>query len=224
VRANASVAGVVTLMLLREGSDDRVAILFTADTVRPAAERFIRRPQRVLSTCGLGPDYIPPVPKTYEIPEPPPTAEPVRITAPPATPRPPPATATPTREPQATYPRWTPPPPPPCPEGSANAHVDEVAATEKPEEPGTWVVRVKGRVTNDGSGEIYIERITVRIEGETPFEGEAEPDRRTLEPQGAAGWELADAEVRSAEAPTQETTTATLEWRWTGEAISCPTG
>jgi hypothetical protein len=86
------------------------------------------------------------------------------------------------------------------------------------------VVRVKGRVTNDGSGEIYIERITVRIEGETPFEGEAEPDRRTLEPQGAAGWELADAEVRSAEAPTQETTTATLEWRWTGEAISCPTG
>lgn len=222
VRANASVAGVVTLMLLREGSPDRVAILFTSHTVRPVIEGFIRQPRYVRSTCGLGPDYIPPVPKTYDIPEAPPTAEPLApLPAPKAQPA---QAAEATRDPLADYPQWTEPPPPPCPDGNVVTQVDEVTATEKQDDPGRWVVHVKGRVLNRSTNEIYIHEVKVRVEGDPGAEGSPVPDPRNVQADSSALWEFGDAEVYSpGSQPTRDSVTVVLDWRWTGQQISCPT-
>lgn len=225
VRADASVAGVVTLMKLSDDPADRVAILSTADAVRPTIEDFIKRPTTVLSTCGLGPDYIPPIPKTYDIPEPPPTAAPV-VALPKlvSTPRAQNRLPTPTVDPLANYPQWTEPPRAPCPTGRAVAQIDEVASTEQPEQPGWWFVTVRGHVVNESSADIWIRRIDVEIDGDPVVKGEATPDQTTVEPKGTASWSFGEASVYSPEAqPTKETTRAALTWTWTGNNVTCPT-
>jgi hypothetical protein len=222
VRADASVAGVVTMMLLREQPAERVAILFTADTVRPTVADFIRRPRYVRSSCGLGPDYVPPVPKRFDIPAAPPTAKPVtRLPSPnPVLPRP-----TPTVDPLANYPQYTDPARAPCPKGYATAQIDEVTSTEKADEPGSYVVHVKGQVFNRSSAEIYVHRIDVEIKGDPPTGGSTATDPQYVVVDGSAPWEFGDTTVHSPDGPpTRETTTVTLVWRWRGEAISCPTG
>lgn len=222
LRADASVAGVVTMMLLRERPQDRVAILFTADKVRPTVADFIRRPRYVRSTCGLGPDYVPPVPKRFDIQAAPPTAKPVtRLPSPnPTLPRP-----TPTVDPLADYPQYTEPPQAPCPKGYAIAQIDEVTSTEKSEDPGSSVVLVNGQVFNRRSAEIYVHRIDVEIKGDPPATGSTVSDPQYVVEDGSAPWELGDVTVHGPEGPpTNETTQATVIWRWRGEAISCPTG
>lgn len=228
VRADASVAGVVTLMKLHDDPAQRVAILFTADAVRPTIEDFIKRPQKVLSTCGLGPDYIPPVPKTYDIPEAPPTAAPVAAlpqlvsTPKPGAQNPLP---TPTGDPLANYPQWSEPPRAPCPTGTAFAQIDEVTATEKPEEPGWWAVNVRGSVHNRSTEDVWIRRIDVAIEADPVVEGTATPDRTTVEPDGTAPWSFGEVNAYSPERqPSAETTTVKLTWTWTGNSVTCPTG
>jgi hypothetical protein len=223
VRSDASVAGVVTLMLLRTQPAERVAILFTADTVLPAVAEFVSRPRRVLSTCGLGPDYIPPIPKGYDIPAPPPTPKPVdqlalatdapRATLPP-----------PTEDPLANYPQWTEPPRPPCPTGQVVTQIDEVTATEKQDDPGWWIVHVKGQVINRTTEEIYIHRIDVAIKGDPGASGSPPPDHSYAQPEGSSRWEFGDVEVRSPDSqPSRDTTSVDVTWRWTDEETSCPT-
>jgi S1-C subfamily serine protease len=222
VRADASVAGVVTQMLLRTHLAERVAILFTADTVLPMVADFITRPRRVLSTCGLGPDYIPPVPKSYKITAPPPTPKPVsqlalKTGAPKATLPPP------TEDPLANYPQYTEPPTPVCPTGQVVAQIDEMTATEDPSEQGSWIVHMKGRVFNRTTHEIYIHRIDVTIKGDPDVQGSPAPDRQNVDPDGSAAWEFGDVTVHSSEAPNRETTRVDVTWRWTGDEISCAT-
>ena len=215
LRSDASVAGVVTLMRLRS-SKDKVAIMFTADAVRPMIERFIRKPSEVLSTCGLGPDYVPPVPKTYEIKKAPPTAPPVaKLPVAKTTPKPriPTATpvtkATPSPEPEPAAPSAT---AAPCPDGSVTTRVDEVTSAEKPEEPGTWIVRVRGTVTNETTADVRVRAIYVHVDGEPPSNLTAPPDTPVLSPRGSSPWTTQEVEVRSDEQPTEATAFASWDW------------
>lgn len=222
LRANASVAGVVTLMLLPKPPAERVAVMFTADTVRPSVTDFIERPRYVRSTCGLGPDYVPPVPREYDISEPPPTAKPPVVLP---TPRPTAARAAPTTDPVANYPQYTDPPRAPCPEGDAPLRVDEFTATEQPENPGWWWVHIKGVVINRSSAEIYAHRIDIHITGDPNVQGSTATTPQNIAAGESAPWEFGDASVHSPDgAPTEETTEISLTWRWRGDAISCPTG
>ncbi|MDQ2649720.1 MAG: serine protease, partial [Actinomycetota bacterium] len=65
LRRDGTVAGVVTEMATRDDDGQRVAIVFTSNAVRRIAERFIASPTEVLSSCGLGPDYVPEVPTDF---------------------------------------------------------------------------------------------------------------------------------------------------------------
>ncbi|HYZ92987.1 MAG TPA: serine protease [Actinomycetota bacterium] len=222
LRADASVAGVVTLMLLREEPSEPVAIMFTADTVRPAVTDFIAHPRYVRSTCGLGPDYIPPVPKRYDIPAPPPTARPPVVLP---APKPTTAKAAPTRDPLADRPQYTDPPRAPCPSGDAAVRVDEYTASEQPDNPGWWSVHIKGVVLNRSTAEIYVHRIDVEIKGDPNVGGSTASTPQNIPVDGSAPWEFGDESVHSPEGPpTKETTAINLVWRWRGDAISCPTG
>lgn len=217
LRSDASVAGVVTLMRLRSSSRDRVAVMFTADTVRPLIQRFITKPKKVLSTCGLGPDYVPPVPKTYEIKEAPPTAPPVeKLPAVEATPKPrvPPATPVPSVADVATdEPRPTPEPTrAPCPTGTVSTRVDEVSSTEKEGEPGTWIVRVRGTVTNEATSDIRIRRVYVHVEGNPPVNLSTGARTPVLSPRASSPWEPPEFEVRSDAQPAEAAAFASWDW------------
>jgi trypsin-like peptidase len=230
LRADASVAGVVTLMRLRSKSKERVAIMFTADSIRPTVELFIRKPKDVLSTCGLGPDYVPPVPKSYEISVAPRTAPPVEKlprVEPSSKPRLPTSAPLPTR---ATMPPTDEPAPPDaepteadCPGGGVETVVDDVSATEKPEEPGTWLVGVRGTVTNEATADVRVKQIYVHVDGDPPANVSAVPQTNVLSPGGSSSWEPPEFEVHSPEQPT--TATAFASWSWNDpDLASCPKG
>lgn len=218
-----TVAGVVTLMRLRTEAAERVAIMFTADAIRPTVQRFIDEPKKVLSTCGLGPDYVPPVPKTYEITAPPPTAEPAVVLATPKRTSTPAAT---TRSgpvaPRPATPRPTPPPVPTdepepepvdCPSGTVDSRIEQVEAEARPrpEEPGTWIVRVHGSTVNTGTADATLDGIFVRVDGNPPVNVRVDRDDR-LAPNQVIFWTSPEVVVRSAEEPSSAT--AVAGWNW----------
>ncbi len=226
LRDDASVAGVVTLMRLRTAAAERVAIMFTAESIRPTVQRFIGKPAKVLSTCGLGPDYVPPVPKTFRIEAPPPTAEPVVVIP---TPKP---TAEPmsTRRPTpAPAPDATPSPiadedpepsPVDCPSGTVDTRVEQVEATQRPGEDGKWNVRVHGSTTNSATQDTTLSGIYVRVDGEPPESFRVDRDDR-LAPNQVIFWESDEVVVRSAQQP--EEATAFASWDWSEPAFAdCP--
>jgi hypothetical protein len=227
LRADGSVSGLVTQMTLRDDPSERVAILFTAGAVESSLAAFLAKPSKVLSTCGLGPDYVPPVPPSYDIDEAPPDAEPVQEVSLPT--EPPPATKAPQKTvPVATVavaPTTAPVTPQPCPEGRAVAVVQGSAASEDPDEPGTWIVDVRGEVTNESTRNVFIERIDVRFASEPdPIVVAATPSRQALEPNGFSGWVMDDVEVRSSQEPTPDRIAATPVYRWSsGGFAHCPT-
>ena len=214
VRADASVAGVVTRMSL--GGDERVAIIFTADEVRRTVEGFVARPADVLSDCGLGPDYVPPVPERYNVTAvPPPPAPAVRLDVP--------ATTTVTEPPAVAAAPPTPAPVRttstiPCPSGRAIPRPHDV--TKEPGQDGSWAVTVDGTIRNDGTSSVTFEFVDVVISGEPPKEVLGYPEAKTLAPGASTRWH-AEGGVYS---PDREpTVTATLEWRWSDERYSsCP--
>jgi hypothetical protein len=217
LREDASVAGVVTLMRLRTDAAERVAILLTADAIRSTIERFVRKPETVLSTCGLGPDPVPRVPKTYEITAPPPTAEPVLVvpTTPKPTPKPAARTARPVRTAQPTIPPpITPAPaetPRDCPSGTVDSRIEKVEAESRADEQDAWTVRVHGSTTNNAEQDATLSGIYVRIDGDPPEALRVDRDDR-LAPNQVIFWTSQDVVVRSAEQPTEATTFASWDW------------
>lgn len=221
VRADASVAGVVTRMSLPANSADRVAIIFTADTVRATVDGFLRRPATVLSDCGLGPDYVPPVPKQYAItaapPPPPQPAASVDVPRPPDTE--PPIVAVPTSAPRPASGSAT-TSTVPCPAGRPAVRVDQVQASEA-DEPGWWAVRVDGTITNETSGYIKFDAVDVTISGEPPREAKGFPNERTLAPGARTAWRADDFVYSPRAEPTRAT--AELGWSWSESRLSgCP--
>ena len=215
---DASVAGVVTLMRLRTEEAQRVAIMFTADTIRPTVQRFINSPAEVLSTCGLGPDYVPTVPKGYEITTPPPTAEPVLVG--PATPEPTPKprptgrpTPAPTAEPTITVPPTDRPETTPreCPSGTVDSRIEKVESAPRSEEEGTWNVRVHGSTTNNAEQDATLSGIYVRVDGDPPEAFRVDRDDR-LAPNQVIFWTSQDVVVASAEQPSEATAFAGWDW------------
>jgi hypothetical protein len=207
------VAGVVTQMRIRDlPSEQHVAILFTTDTVRPTVTTFLRKPTKVLSSCGLGPDYVPPVPQNYDVTRAPPTAEPIEaVPVPPVAPTAPIAAPTPRRVPNEG-PTATPEEPVRCPEGGPAIEVNEVTATEEAENPGWWKVAVRGLVDNYSQGRIVI-RVAVTVDGDPPITGPARGYAGTLEPFQETGWVF---DGRSVYSPSGQPTRAeaTLDWYW----------
>jgi hypothetical protein len=224
VRSDLSVAGVVTMMTIPDNPKERVAIVFTSDTIRPTVEKFLREPGKPLSTCGLGPDYVPSVPKGYDIPEAPPTAgADLSLNVPPAVPR---------RTPAPVQPLFTPVPgagpttQTPCPRDRPVARISEITATEQPDQPGWWRVRVDGFVTNESSYQLRVGRIDVEIHGDPPVEGVADGGETFLDPGESIPWffETYETYVYS---PNGQPTQATVvpHWIWTTyEVHGCPGG
>jgi len=226
LRGDGSVAGVVTLMSIREKPEENVAILFTADAVRSTVTGFLRRPSKVLSSCGLGPDYVPPVPESYEIDEAPPTAEPVEaLPLPPRAPAGSPAAAVPplgVPDPQTPVPAT----PVACPEGGMSVQVSELRTPEDPNNPGWWKVEARGLVRNESYGRAGIRSVEVRVDGDPPVTGPAAGYARTLEPRQQTEWVFDDRFVHSPEGPPTRVE-AILDWYWLNSedwpgASGCP--
>lgn len=226
LRGDATVAGLVTEMIIRDKPEQRVAILFTADALRAPVTRFLREPSKVLSTCGLGPDYVPPVPKSYDIKQAPPAAEPLEtVPVPPDAPATAPVVAP---APRATGqdPTAAPVEPLACPEGKPAVEVNEVMAAEKTDDPGWWRVEVRGLVDNRSYGRIVVRGIEVTVDGEPPVTGPAGGYAGTLEPFQKTGWVFEERVVYS---PSGQPTRAeaTLDWYWMNSqdwprASECP--
>jgi S1-C subfamily serine protease len=70
--SDGTAAGVATQMTLPQDPTKRVAIIFTTDTVRGRVQQFLQHPATVVSDCGIGPDYVPPLPPNYSVPAVPP--------------------------------------------------------------------------------------------------------------------------------------------------------
>ncbi len=220
VRADSSVAGVVTLMTIPDKPEEKVAIVFTSDTIRPAVDKFLHEPGKPLSTCGLGPDYVPTVPKSYDIPKPPPIAEDVPLSVPSAMPRrtlaPVPPLFTPAQAPSPTTKT-------PCPKDRPVARISEITATEKPDEPGWWRVRVDGTVTNESSYQLRLGQVDVEVQGEPPVKGGANGGETFLDPDESTPWYFEPDVYSPSGQPTQAKVTA--HWIWTTyEVHGCPAG
>lgn len=223
MRADATVAGVVTRMSLPADPSERVAIIFTADLVRATVEEVLRKPRQVLSECGLGPDYVPPVPTRYDIkdaPAPPPQPA-VSIDVPVAAA---PTTATPQAEsptPTVAAPRGPTTSTVPCPSGRAVTWVDKMTATKANDPPDWWNVVVDGFIRNDGTSQISFDWIDVTIEGEPPRAAKGFPDTRTLAPGESTRWQAGDSTHSPRGEPTRAS--AELSWDWTDRRFGgCP--
>lgn len=220
LRGDASVAGVVTQMTLRDKPAERVAILFTADAVRPTVTRFLRKPTKVLSSCGLGPDYVPPVPKTYEIEKAPPTAEPVEALPVPSVaagrepgtvpaPR-----AAPARTSAAVKPR-------PCPTGAAAVRIDELASSQQEGQPSWWRVDVRGVLRNGTTATIEIGAIDVTVPGDPSITRPASQYMVSLAPGQQTGWLFEDHYVHSpGNQPSRASVAVQVHWPERGDCVA----
>ncbi|MEX2394932.1 MAG: serine protease, partial [Actinomycetota bacterium] len=209
LRSDASVAGIVTLMTLREKPEDQVAILFTADTIRSSVERFLETPKDVLSSCGLGPDYVPEIPDDFDIDEAPPTAAPVEVL-------PLPTDAVTAPKPLASSPPKLSAPPivataAACPDGGPVVNVDRVRSEEAQGSSGTWQVLIEGNVRSFGSRDIALERLEGQVDG-PPVTTAVVNVAPTLEPGRAAFWSRQLSVYSPSGAPDEAT--AALEWSW----------
>jgi hypothetical protein len=223
-----TVAGVVTLMRLRDKAKERVAIMFTADAVREKVAGFIDKPKDVLSSCGLGPDPVPSVPKSFDISEAPATAAPVSETAPPTfTPR-----ATEATTPVPTLiggptmtPRSTDTPRPACPTGEPTATVDSVDAKEQADQTGWWFVTAVGTVRNEASYPVWIQGIEVTVDGDPPEKRSVHPAKETLRSGEDMEWRFGGSVYSPSGQPTTDSVSVALTWDWSSGNYSwCASG
>ena len=220
VRADASVAGVVTRMSLPANPAERVAIIFTADAVRTTVDQLMRRRTNVLSECGLGPDYVPPVPQQYDVTEvPPPPPQPdvsIDVPRPGDTETPIVAAPTSTRPPADRPTTST----IPCPSGRPVVRVDRMSASGT-DQPGWWAVRVDGTISNEATDSVTFDAVDVTISGEPPREAKGFPDERTLAPGASTPWRADDFVYSPRGEPTRAT--AELSWSWSDRRLAgCP--
>lgn len=155
LRRDGTVAGVVTEMAVRDDDGQRVAIVFTAATVQPTVEAMIARPTEVLSSCGLGPDYVPDVPTDFDVP---PAAE---RPAPPV--QPDPADYAPAVPATTTTTTTT-----PCPAADeVGVTVDDATVAAGATE-GTGVLRLSGTVVGAAGAPIEVTSLRVSVDGRSP--------------------------------------------------------
>lgn len=226
LRRDATVAGVVTQMTL-DDPGERAAIIFTAESVSTAVTDIIADPDDVLSDCGRGPDYVPPIPAHFDVPEAPP---------------PPPTTATTVPLPLPTVPVPTVRAPAPsstalptaalstttstarsCPTGAARAAVESVTAFPL-EQEGTWEVTVVGQLFNESFAAVSIIDLLVHVDvGEDePVVVRADVLDPDLESASSSPFE-ARVVVDAPSAP--DRAEVELTWTWTDPALAaCPAG
>lgn len=219
LRRDGSVAGVVTEMATRDDGL-RVAIVFTANSVRRITQRFIDAPTEVLSSCGLGPDYVPEVPTDFDLPAlsdlPPPPVQPSAGDLPDSfTP--------PSLGPVATAPTTpaTPSTLPSCPTEPVSIRADQVSIDPVADEANRWRIRLSGSLGNNGPAAIEVEHIDVRIAGGSELSAVGVPSVNPVRSVEATVWS-ADQVVSSADRPTP--VGVELVWSYTDSSYRhCPT-
>ena len=220
LRGDASVAGVVTQLTIPDRRGEQVAILFTADAVGPTVTRFLRQPSKVLSTCGLGPDYVPPLPKNYNIKQPPPTAAPLEaLPVPSVAPGRAPFAAPASRPSPDRVVTKTPVPskPPACPRGVPGLEVTTFTSSQQPDQPSWWRIDVRGSVRNNSSSRILVESIEVTVAGDPPITRKANRWTSDVVPGAQGEWAVEEQYVHSpGNQPTRAK--ATMEWEWTNSS------
>jgi hypothetical protein len=220
LRRDGTVAGVVTEMATKTDDGARVAIVFTSSTVEATAERFIARPSDVLSSCGLGPDYVPPVPTDFDLP---PASS---FPAPPVQPDPAdlPQTAStfptvPFTEPFTTAPSGPTTTTLACPGERPSIRTD-VVQVDPAGEPGHWRIQLQGTLGNNAATPIEVQRIDLALEGAPTLEAVGVPSANPVGPVSATAWS-ADTTVAADIAPTP--TRVVLRWTWSDPAHArCP--
>lgn len=243
LRGDGSVVGVVTRVVL-DDPDEHLAIVYPTDLVIGAVDAAIDAPRDVLSDCGLGPDYVPPVPEGIDLREPPPPPSP-EITAtsrpdevadasehssapvptagrgePPTTRRPGPTRTTPPSTPTSSA-SPTSPTTAPCPQPGIEAAISERHVTT--DEDGRPRVEVRGVLSNGGSRRVVVASVRVTFGDEEPIVVEAAPATADLEPGTSTAWEAAAIvdDARDTDPPPE----VAVEWRWRDPALArCPTG
>jgi hypothetical protein len=222
LRRDGTVAGVVTEMATRDDDGQRVAIVFTSNSVRRVAQRFIDAPSEVLSSCGLGPDYVPEVPTDFDLP---PVAD---IPAPPVQPQPadlpdvfvpPSIDQVPTVPPtQATTPTTS---TPSCVAAPVAIRADQVSVDPVPETTDRWRIRATGAYANDAPTPIEVDRIDLALEGAPTLTAAGTSSGNPLRGGGASAWS-ADQTITSTTRPVLDS--VTLHWHYTDAAYrSCAT-
>jgi S1-C subfamily serine protease len=127
--SDGTAAGVATQMTLPQDPTKRVAIVFTTDTLKGTVQQFLAHPATVLSDCGIGPDYVPPLPPNYNVPAVPPTPPPLPAVPPPSVPQ---ATAPPPDAPSWDVQPAPPSPPPPSSTTSSSTSSTTSTSTSSP--------------------------------------------------------------------------------------------
>ena len=224
LRSDGTVAGIVTQMTL-DDPQERVAIAFTSASIEPVIDAALAAPVDVLSTCGLGPDYVPPAPPDYDIGAPPPPAvrPPTSADEPQSSlPAPAPAEDVPVAPTVATAPQTTPtttapprssPTTTPCPSGQVTATLESFQADAVPEQPGWYYVAARGTVTNATGEPIHVARVVAVVRGDPPQDVVGFPDTSNdLPPQASDTWR-AEGPARTSEPPS----TADIRVEWTYE-------
>jgi hypothetical protein len=214
LRRDGTVAGVVTEMATRDDDGQRVAIVFTSNNVRATAQRFIEAPTDVLSSCGLGPDYVPEVPTDFDLP---PLSE---IPAPPQQP----TSDTlgdvnaPTTRPTApTVPITAPPPTVACPSAEGVAIDITEATAGRGSSENEVVATVSGTVTNSTSYTMQASEIRISFGSEAPGQyGYASIEPPVLAPGASRAWTVTTT-VPSAYVVNAE---ARLQWTWVDQLVT----
>ena len=67
--------------------------------------------------------------------------------------------------------------------------MDEVTATEDPDQPGWWKVTVRGTVTNNTTGDVQIEAVYVHVDGDPPVNVSVDAYAPGLARERVSPWE-----------------------------------
>lgn len=215
LRRDGTVAGVVTEMATKDDDGQRVAIVFTSNSVRATAQRFIDAPTEVLSSCGLGPDYVPQVPTDFELPPlseiPAPSARPTQseldeVYAPTAYPD------------MATVPTTVLPAPTTAPCPSTDGIVVEL--TETAVDPGAneneAIATVSGTISNSTPYAVQVDEVLVRFGPEAPDHAYAIVEPPVLAPGANRPWTVT-ATLPAGQVVTVE---ARVQWTWADPLVT----
>ena len=214
LRRDGTVAGVVTEMATRDDDGQRVAIVFTSNSVRRVTQAMIDDPTDVLSSCGLGPDYVPEVPTDFDLP---PISE---IPAPPEQPSQSelPDVYAPTTNPNAPTVPTTPlttPPTAACPTADAvRIEVTDTAA-ERGADENSVVVTVSGTVTNSSSYAMQASEIRIAVPeapGQFAYAGFEPP---VVPPSSSRSWSV----TTTLTTDYVVTVDARLQWGWADQLV-----
>lgn len=220
LRRDGTVAGVVTEMASRDDNGGRVAIVFTASAVRRTVEAMIDQPKDVLSSCGLGPDYVPTVPTDFvvppaeDIPAPPVQPDTAELVTP-STGFPTVPTTVPPTAPTTTTSLVCPSP------ASVGLDIEDLAAVEGTA-PDTFLATVRGAVRNTSGEAIQVTSLEViaQADGGGSANGFAVIDPPTVGAGQVRAW-TRELEVGSPSAPSLAQ--ARLRWSWTSTRFQrCP--